>query len=149
LLVIFDEAQDIALETFARLKSLTTFNGGGQSPLTLILAGHPELQLRMAEVPSFGQRIGLLFHLRPLTRPETDSYLDHRLRVAGNPTGQVFSEEARRFLFEISGGIPREINRLAKLAIEHAWVAGHEVVATDAVGAIVQDDHKHSILATL
>jgi general secretion pathway protein A len=149
LIVIFDEAQDFALETFARLKALTNFNGGGRAPLTLVFAGHPELQSHMAEVPSLGQRIGLLFHLRPLDRVETDAYLDHRLRVAGNPTGQVFSEGARQRLFEVSGGIPREINRLAKLAIEYAWVAETQIIPAEAIEAIVSDDDKHFILARL
>jgi len=149
MVVIFDEAQDFERETLAKLKALTNLNGAGRAPLTVVFAGQPELQQHIAAVPSLAQRIGLLFHLQPFNREETDAYLNHRLRVAGNASGKVFSEAARQRLFEVTRGIPRELNRHAKLAIEYAWVAGSEAVTPDAIDAIVADDARHSLVTKL
>jgi type II secretory pathway predicted ATPase ExeA len=145
-IAIFDEAQDFDLDTLRALKALTNLNGQGRAPLTLIFTGQPELQHQIAAVPSLWQRIGLRFHLRALTRPEADAYVAHRLRVAGHETGQLFSEDALQYLFETSRGIPRELNRLAKLSIEHAWVTGHEKVSSDSIEAIVTDDARHCLV---
>lgn len=149
MVVIFDEAQDFDGETLTKLKALTNLNGAGRALLTLVFAGQPELQQHIAAVPSLAQRVGLTFHLQPFTREESDAYLQHRLRVAGNPSDQVFPEAARQRLFEVTRGIPRELNRYAKLAIEYAWVAGAAAVTPEAIEAIVADDARHSLVPKL
>lgn len=148
-LAIFDEAQDFDVETLRELKTLTNLNGHGIAPLTLIFTGQPELQDLIGAVPSLMQRVGLRFHLRSLTKEESDRYLAHRLRVAGHETGQVFAAAALEYLFEVSQGIPRRLNRLAKLAIEHAWVTGQDRVSRAAIEAIVDDDARHTLLAAV
>ncbi len=148
-IAIFDEAQDFDIETLRELKGLSNLNGSGRSPITLIFTGQPELQQHLATVPSLWQRIGLRFHLRALTREESDAYLTHRMRIAGHGDGYVFSEEALSFFFWKSRGVPRELNRLAKLAIEHAWVSGQDQVAFEAVDAVYNDEAQHCLLTTL
>lgn len=146
LIVMFDEAQDFEVETLRELKALTNLNGDGRALVTLVFAGQPELQGKIAQVPSLDQRVGLRFHLRALDRDETMAYLEHRLRTAGHATGKVFSETALEYIFRVSRGIPRELNRLAKLAIEHAWVAGAKDVTIAAVDAVVADHARHSLI---
>lgn len=148
-LAIFDEAQDFDTETLRELKALTNLNGRGRAPITLVFTGQPELQQHLATVPSLWQRVGLRFHLRALTREESDAYLIHRMRVAGHDDGHVFSEEALSYFFWKSGGVPRELNRLAKLAIEHAWVSGQGQVAFEAVDAIHTDEAQHCLVTAL
>jgi type II secretory pathway predicted ATPase ExeA len=145
-IVIFDEAQDFNLDTLQQLKALTNLNGHGRSLLTLVFTGQPELQHHLAAVPSLWQRIGLRFHLRELTRPESEAYLAHRLRVAGHDDGQLFSRDALLFLYGKSRGVPRELNRFAKLAIEHAWVTGQEEISYNAIDAILHDEARHCLI---
>ncbi len=146
LVVIFDEAQDFDVNVLREFKALTNLNGSGRALLTLVFAGQPELQQKIAQVPSLDQRVGLRFHLRALDRSETVAYLEHRLRTAGHATGKLFSEAALEYIFRISRGIPRELNRLAKLAIEHAWVAGASTIGVDAIDAVVADHARHSLV---
>lgn len=148
-LVIFDEAQDFDTQTLRELKGLTNLNGRGRAPLTLIFTGQPELQQQLAAVPSLWQRVGLRFHLGPLTSDESEAYLAHRLRVAGHGDGLVFAPDALLFLFGKSRGVPRELNRLAKLAIEHAWVTGQDQVSCDAIDAIFHDEARHCLVPVL
>ncbi len=146
LVLIFDEAQEMSAATLNEMKLLTNLNGDGQNYLTLILLGQPELRAHVAKLPAIDQRISLRFHLRPLTIDECSEYLRHRLKVAGHATGELFPADAVGKLFQASKGIPRELNRLAKLALEYAWLCEMPCVPGMAVEAIVRDLSRHQNL---
>jgi type II secretory pathway predicted ATPase ExeA len=67
--------------------------------------------------------------------------------VAGHPSGDLFSSDAVEFAFQASQGIPRELNRLAKLALEFAWLQSYSQVNLDAVKAVVKDLQRHHNLS--
>jgi general secretion pathway protein A len=137
--MIFDEAQEMSAATLNELKLLTNLNNGGRSYLTVILVGQPELREHVAKLPALDQRISLNFHLQPLSAEESAAYLKHRLRMAGHPTGDLFAADGVQLMFEASKGAPRELNRLAKLALEFAWVGESPEVTRPAVEAVVSD----------
>jgi general secretion pathway protein A len=143
LVLIFDEAQEMSCATLNELKLLTNLNGGGKNLVTIILVGQPELRELIVKLPPINQRISLRFHLNPLNLEDAGEYLKHRLKVAGHSTGELFSADAVEFAFQSSQGIPRELNRLAKLALEFAWLQGYADVPLDAVKAIVKDLQRH------
>ena len=144
--LIFDEAQEMSGDTLNELKLLSNWNGNGVNYLTIILVGQPELREMVAKLPAINQRISLRFHLRPLDLEETGNYLRHRLRVAGHPTGNLFPSDSVDRLFQVSLGIPREINRIAKLALEFAWVKEFSEVNINAVEAVIRDLERHQNL---
>jgi general secretion pathway protein A len=139
LVLIFDEAQEMSPATLNELKLLTNFNADGQSYLTVILVGQPELRQLVAQNPATNQRVSLRFHLGRLNGDETGDYLRHRLRAAGHPTGDLVAPDALAPLFQASQGIPRQVNRLAKLALEYAWLRGLPSVSAEAVETVVRD----------
>jgi general secretion pathway protein A len=139
LVLIFDEAQEMSPATLNELKLLTNLNGGERSLLTVMLVGQPELRELVAKQPALEQRVSLNFHLQPLSLEESDAYLRHRLRVAGHLTGDVFVPEAVQRMFEASKGVPRELNRIAKLALEFAWVNESSAVFLPAVEAVARE----------
>jgi general secretion pathway protein A len=143
LILIFDEAQEMSCATLNELKLLTNLNGNGKNFLTIILVGQPELRDLIAQLPPINQRISLRFHLNALNLNDAGNYLRHRLKVAGHSTGELFTNDAIEFAFQASQGIPRELNRLAKLALEYAWLQGYSQVTLDAVKAIVKDLQRH------
>jgi general secretion pathway protein A len=147
LVLIFDEAQEMSKPTLNELKLLTNLNGGGQNYLTIILLGQPELRALVAQLPAIDQRISLRYHLKPLTADEALSYIQHRLRAAGHPDGELFEAAAAHRACEVARGIPRELNRIAKLALEFAWVRELPQVTEAAVETIVRDLARHQNLA--
>ncbi len=146
LVLIFDEAQEMSLATLNELKLLTNLNGGGQNYLTLILLGQPELRGLVAKLPAIDQRISLRFHLRSLSADDAPTYVQHRLRMAGHPTGEIFAPETIALAHHVSKGVPRELNRLAKLALEYAWLREMPLVQETALTTIVRDLSRHQQL---
>jgi general secretion pathway protein A len=144
--LLLDEAQDMPAATLHELRWITNFNGGGVALLTVVLIGQPELRPLVAGDAAIDQRISLRFHLRPMTVGDVPNYLRHRMRTAGHADGGLFTEGAGVRLHEASGGVPRQVNRLAKLALEHAWMAGSPRVDVDAVSAVVRDLERHQAI---
>lgn len=116
-LVAVDEAHLLedtgALET---LRLLVNFEHEGRPTLTLLLVGQPALLAAVARLPGLDERIGVKTLLRPFTPDETASYLQHRLQAAG-ASRDLFSIEAVEAIHYLSHGLPRQINRLADLAL--------------------------------
>lgn len=122
--LILDEAQDLQPASIEQLRWLTNFNGGGRSLITVVLVGQPRLAEMVRQIPSIDQRIGVRFHMGPLPLEDGVRYLEHRLKVAGHSGHGAFAEDAMALVHTLAHGVPREMNRLAKLALEHAWCVG-------------------------
>jgi type II secretory pathway predicted ATPase ExeA len=69
------------------------------------------------------------------------------LLAAGHANGDLFTPEAVVRAFQVTNGIPRELNRIAKLALEFAWVQECSEVTLAAVNAVVRDMNSHQALA--
>jgi len=147
LVLIFDEAQEMSATTLNELKQFTNLNGNGHNPLTVVLVGQPELRDKLARLPAINQRVSLRFHLNPLSLAEAGQYLRQRLLAAGHTHGVLFTPDAALRAFEATNGIPRELNRVAKLALEFAWVQEYSRVTLAAVDAVVRDMNHHQTLA--
>lgn len=146
LVLIFDEAQDMTPATLNELKLLTNLNRAGQSYLTIVLVGQPELRPLVTSLPQIDQRISLRFHLNALDLEDSRNYLRHRLKVAGHPTGELFESDALERAFQLTQGVPRELNRVAKLSLEFAWVKEYPLVPVKAVEAVIRDLQRHQNL---
>ncbi|RNC70091.1 MAG: AAA family ATPase [Desulfuromonadales bacterium] len=128
--IVIDEAQLIPeQEVFDEIRLLTNFQLDDQNLMSVVLMGQPELRQILAD-PSheaLRQRIGMHYHLEPLTLEETLEYIDFRVEVAGGPQG-LFSPDAIRRIYELSNGVPRKINILATNALlvgfgkDAAWI---------------------------
>ncbi|MFZ4773832.1 MAG: ExeA family protein [Terrimicrobiaceae bacterium] len=146
LVLLFDEAQDLTAENLTYLKRLSNLNGEIEGHISIVLIGQPELRGQVADLPPLDQRISLRFHLPNLGRDEMESYLRHRLQVAGHATCDLFTPEAAELLYKASRGVPREINRLAKLSLESASASGVSTVDFSQVRSVVEDLRRHQSL---
>jgi general secretion pathway protein A len=115
-MVVVDEAHLLEADQLERLRLLTNFRAGGDAALTVVLVGQPSLLPRIERFSSFEERLGVKCLLRPLRLEESVSYISHRLRAAGCQRA-IFDDSGMEALYELSGGIPRRINRLADLAL--------------------------------
>ncbi|MCP4714325.1 MAG: AAA family ATPase [Deltaproteobacteria bacterium] len=142
LIIILDEAQQLSPESIIELKNLTNITFDDQGFITVILMGQPELVRTVKSLPQIDQRISLRYHLNPLSEKDVGGYLKHRLLVAGHPDGHLFTPDAVQILCRVTGGIPREINRVCKLAIDRAYSLRLNMINEDMINAIILDLHK-------
>jgi general secretion pathway protein A len=122
-LLIIDEAQDLARETLEQVRLLSNLETDTQKLLQIILIGQPELDV-MLESPGLRQlrqRITVHWRLRPLSAAETREYVNHRLQVAAGADCALFSAAALREIHRRSEGIPRLTNVLCERALLAAY----------------------------
>jgi len=137
--IILDEAQQVSDSDLDLLKGLNNISSERVNFATLILVGQPELRERIRNQPQLDQRISLRFHINSMAPKEVIRYVIHRLKMAGL-RGQVpFTREAVEVIARESCGIPRTINRLCKLALEHCENEAILKVDRAAVELIVND----------
>jgi len=128
IVLVVDEAQNLAPEVLEQVRLLTNLETNTQKLLQIILIGQPELRELLArnELRQLAQRVTGRYHLNPLSNEETVAYVRHRLRVSG-ATSDIFSTLALAELYHLSGGVPRVINVIADRAL---------------LGAYTQDRHR-------
>jgi general secretion pathway protein A len=109
--LVVDEAQNLAPEVLEQVRLLTNLETNTQKLLQIILIGQEELRELLArnELRQLAQRITGRYHLSPLSREETTAYVRHRLRVAG-ATADIFNRFALEEIYRLSSGVPRVIN---------------------------------------
>jgi general secretion pathway protein A len=116
--LVVDEAQNLAPEVLEQVRLLTNLETNTQKLLQIILIGQPELRELLArnELRQLAQRITGRYHLNPLSTEETTAYVRHRLRVAG-ATADIFARFALEEIYRLSAGVPRVINVICDRAL--------------------------------
>lgn len=121
--VLIDEAQDLSPDMMEQVRLLSNLETDQHKLLQIVMCGQPELQERLdsRELRQLRQRITVRYHLSPLSRVETESYIDYRLTVAGSDGRIRFDAGAIRAVHRYTGGCPRMINNLC----DNALLAGY------------------------
>jgi general secretion pathway protein A len=139
--IIIDEAQLIpGKETFEEIRLLTNYQLDDKNLLALVLIGQTELKarLRRPAYQALRQRIGMVYHLPPLSEDETLSYVAHRLKVAGRDE-PLFDAQAVSLMHVFSKGVPRVINTIATGALLTGLGAGARLITPAIVEDVVSD----------
>jgi len=136
-----DEAQAMPIETMEALRLLTNLETEKQKLLQVILFGQPELDERLEKetVRQLKQRITFSYCLKPIRKASLESYLRHRLSIAGYKDGNLFESKAMGSLFKASRGIPRLINVLSHKAMMAAYGEGTKYVDNKNMKAAIKD----------
>ena len=132
--LVIDEAQNLSPEALEELRMLSNINADKDYLIQLILLGQPELlaKLRRPDLRQFVQRIGVDYHLGPLTLADTLAYIRHRLTVAGGDP-QLFDDYACAAVHYYAGGVPRLANVLCDMALVFAYAEDRPQIDIDIV----------------
>ncbi|KMQ52011.1 secretion ATPase [Chitinispirillum alkaliphilum] len=139
LVIIFDEAQQIEDKVLDEIKNLTNIGSGAENYITVFLVGQPELREKTRRLPQVDQRIFLRFHLNNLDYNGTINYIQHRLRVAGIQRTTIFTSLAQELIFRSTGGVPRMINRICKIALQYGFAQGLDEISREDLQVILDD----------
>ena len=123
--LIIDEAQHLSTECLEQVRLLSNLETHKEKLIQIILVGSEELpaKLEAVELRHLQQRISLRYHLRPLDKRETRSYLQHRLNMARSAGSTSFDQGAYREIYRFSKGVPRLINIIAERSLLAAYLA--------------------------
>lgn len=138
--VVIDEAQNLSRDALEQVRLLTNLETEKEKLLQIVLLGQPELRdmLGQENLRQLAQRITARYHLMPLNRDETTSYVQHRLAVAGcihNP----FTTHGIKALYNRSGGVPRLINIIADRALVAGYAADEVKIGARIVHAAANE----------
>jgi general secretion pathway protein A len=124
--LLIDEAQDLDNELLEQIRLLSNLETDQRKLLQIVLVGQPELRDKLNDrrLRQLRQRITVRYHLTPLSRPEVERYIHHRLQVVGANGRPAFTAWAIRSVFNYSGGIPRLVNAVCDKALLAGFVEG-------------------------
>lgn len=128
--LIIDEAQNLRSWQLEEIRLLSNIETAKRKLIQIVLVGQPELLQLMnsTELRQFKQRVSLHFHLKALSREETEAYIEHRIKIAGYQGKKLFDDGALDEIFKFTEGIPRLINALCDRSLIKACVSGQRKV---------------------
>ena len=139
--LIIDEAQDLTDELLEQVRLLSNLETDNRKLLQIVLLGQPELRDRLnnPRLRQLRQRITVRYHLHPLTRPEMNDYIQHRLQVSGANGAPRFTEPALWRVFGYSRGIPRLVNAVCDKALLAGFVQQPDRIDYRMVGTAIRE----------
>jgi len=123
LVIIIDEAQNFSRQTLENFRLISNLETNQHKLIQIVLAGQLELgqKLDAYALGSFVQRISLKRYIKPMSRSDTNAYLDHHLTMANYKGPPIFNSRARQLIWQHSLGVPRKINILCDNALLIAY----------------------------
>jgi general secretion pathway protein A len=139
--LLIDEAQDLGTELLEQVRLLSNLETDQRKLLQIVLVGQPELRDKLNErgLRQLRQRITVRYHLTPLSRPEVEHYIHHRLQVVGANGRPAFTPWAVRSVFRYSGGIPRLVNAVCDKALLAGYVDGTDLLTWKQVRRAIRE----------
>lgn len=139
--LLIDEAQAMPEETMEALRLLTNLETEKRKLLQVVLFGQPELDelLNKRSTRQLRQRITFSFQLTPIDRTGLESYVNHRLLIAGSSGGIQFTPAAFGSLYTHSRGIPRLVNVLAHKSLMAGFGLGTKLIDKQQVALAAAD----------
>jgi len=141
LAIIIDEAQHLSMEAMEDFRLLSNLETTTSKLVQIILVGQPELEekLNSKELRQFKQRIAIRRRILPLREEDAKRYIEHRLKIVGSSTAQVFTSDAVSMICHYGQGIPRTINILCDNAFLIGYDRGKKKINT----LIIQEVIRH------
>jgi general secretion pathway protein A len=120
LVIIIDEAQNLPQKV---LEELQMFSAPESKRIRIVFVGQPGLEekLNSEDLKRLKKSIEIRRQIRGLSEEESKEYIDHRLRLVGSSSSEIFSQKALSLIRSYAQGIPRVINTLC----DNALLMGH------------------------
>ena len=147
--LILDESQALPAESLEALRLFTNLETETRKLLQVVLFAQPELDHRLNE-PAFRQlkqRITFSYNLRTMDSDEVESYIQHRMVVAGYKGATLFSRRLCKKIAKVTKGTPRLVNILChkmlmlsygqgqyQMTNKHLKIACHDTEAINSQG---------------
>jgi general secretion pathway protein A len=117
--LVIDEAQMLSADVLEEVRELLSLQTSQQKLLQIVLCGQPEIEAKLhgMTLRSGEPFVAVRCNTAPLSLKDTHDYVQHRLRIAGARSDDLFTPEAVDAVHMHTDGIPRLINRLCAQAL--------------------------------
>ena len=134
-IVVIDEAQSLSPTLLDEVRMLTALEKEGRRLVQIVLCGQPMLLNTLKTEPMYAlnERITRRVVLTPLSAAEVESYIYHRLAIAGGTDAVSFQPEAMKLIAELSRGLPRRINVLCDRTLQEGRLISATSITSDVV----------------
>jgi general secretion pathway protein A len=136
-ILLIDEAQNLPHDTLKTIHHLFNFTTSNQFLIQMALFGQPELHKRIKRFKSLASRM-YVAKLQPFDLEQTEDMLRFRWTVAGGDR-LPFNAEAVGEIYRLTGGIARDICKLANETLLRAAVEQRKTITKDSVVAAAAD----------
>jgi general secretion pathway protein A len=139
LAVMIDEAQLLPKDVVEDLFRLFELEPWISEVLQIVLVGQPEFEetyinafykYRLPKPP-------LGIKIKPLSAKESLDYIEHRLRLVGKHSIEIFSPQAISLIVEKAEGIPRQINNFCDNALFTGYNASVKTIGADMIQKVI------------
>ncbi len=141
IILIVDDADKLGKGPLRLLFDITETLIGRKCPFNLFLIGLPELKSMLVNegyVERFQSKISVSF-IPNLHEEELETYIQHRLLVAGAADIDIFQRETLSQIYNFSGGIPRVINMICDTALLNAYLMNEKKVNEEIIKRTIED----------
>ena len=141
LLLIVDEAQNLAPKAIEELRMLSNITYEGEQLLQSFLLGQKEFRstMRMQGFEQLRQRVIASYHLRPLDLEEMKEYILHRLKIVGWEDKPSFDDEVFDEIYKYTKGIPRKTNLLCDRILLFGGLEELEHISYESLQSVLSD----------
>jgi len=136
-ILMVDEAQNLPYDTLKTIHHLFNFTTRKEFLIQIALFGQPELHKRIKRFRSLASRM-YMARLHPFDLKQTEAMMRFRWTAAGG-RGLPFEKKAIGEVYRLTGGIAREICKLANEALLRTVVAKSRKVTKDLVTSAAAD----------
>jgi general secretion pathway protein A len=141
LAVFLDEAQKLSEEVVGGLFSLLKAESWVSEIFQVVLVGQPELEetFQAAFLRHRPNINPLQIKINPLSRQESLDYIEHRLKMVGRSSLEIFSPQALSLVVEKAEGIPRLINILCDNALFAGFKASIKRIEVNLIEGVIHN----------
>lgn len=137
--VLIDEAQMLhSRELMEEFRGLLNLEIPGKKLLNIVFFGLAEMEdcLRLDE--PLAQRVAVKYHLKSLSPGLTESYIRHRLQVAGGRR-MLFAGDSVALIHGFTGGVPRLINTVCDNCLFEGFLRKQNAIDDNIVHSVAGD----------
>jgi general secretion pathway protein A len=139
--LVIDEAQNLTPDVLEQVRLISNLETEQDKLIQIILAGQPELHdvLQRHDLRQLNQRITVRCRLTPMKLDDTGRYIDHRIRISGCRSPDLFQPAAIRRIYRFSRGTPRLINVACEQALVLAWTREARSVSSAIAAEVIAE----------
>lgn len=141
-LLAIDEAHLLPPVTLTDLRLLVSSALTDRPPLKIVLCGQEPLrdELKRTCHADLLHRISVRYHMPPLNRDQTATYIDTQMRGVG-ASEKVFEPETKSLIHDYANGFPRQINNIATACLLNAAAKNLQKVNAELLNATMAEFH--------